>query len=318
MKKKIIIPMLVLFVAQAFGQSGWPPVGAKWFYSYRPCSIWGCDSRVKEFIYFEAVNDTVINDTLCTKIIVEYHTEKNEVKYLGDEYIFSTENQVYNYHHGHFYLLYDFSVQVGDTIELSLGSNCNFYEQLELDSLYFFEPSKGKHVVEEKDSIAINDIKYLSMQLKQISVSGISNGVLNFGTKPIIKSIGSLDFLFGKLLTGIESGFYGPLRCYSDSFVNYTTDVPCDLLSSVEIVKSNPKVWVYPNPITSNSIVFFPNKKNDNAVLEILDSGGKIIYSVETCEDHIPIGAVNLSKGVFFYRIFSGIEVIGTGRFLKN
>jgi hypothetical protein len=77
-------------------------------------------------------------------------------------------------------------------------------------------------------------------------------------------------------------------------------------------------VWVYPNPVTSNSIVVFPNEGKDDAVLEIFDSGGKIISTTETCEDHIPIGCLNLSQGVFFYRILSGKEVIGSGRFLKD
>jgi hypothetical protein len=191
------------------------------------------------------------------------------------------------------------------------------YEQLENDWLTFTDSVPVTHYVTKKDSLEIDGKKYLYIDLMHIE----NHNVIDFlflSYSKIIKGIGSLEFLTGNLFRKIESGFYGPLRCYSDSSINYTTDVPCDLLTSAEIVKSNPNVWVYPNPVTSNSIVVFPNEGNDDAVLEIFDSGGKIISNTETCEDHIPIGCLNLSQGVFFYRILSGKEVIGSGRFLKN
>ena len=228
MKKNILIPLFVLCIAHAFGQTGWPSIGAKWHYSYMPCDIWGgCNE--KEYIYFEAVKDTLVNDTLCTKIIVEHHNGKKEVKYLGDEFIYSTENQVYSFHHGHFNLLYDFSVQVGDTVELFVDSNCKLFQQLENSDHSAFDSKPIKYAVTKKDSVSVGGINTTSIELKFLEY--VSMPRLSFESQQIVKNIGSLDFLFGNFFTGIESGFYGPLRCYSDSVVNYTTETPCDYIS---------------------------------------------------------------------------------------
>jgi len=316
MKKIIIIPLLVLCVVQVFGQTGWPPIGAKWHYSYMPCSIWGCSGSIKEFIYFEAVKDTLLNDTLCTKIIVEYHKDNNEVKYLGDEFIYSTENQVYNYHHGRFYLLYDFSLQVGDSVVLTLGSNCKLYDQLENGLI--LNPRPIKHFVKERDSINNNGEKYLYIAFDITSESNVDFNSLLFDYRIIIKGIGSLDLLTGNLFTGIESGFYGPLRCYSDSTVNYTTDIPCELLTSAESFHSNQKVWIYPNPVTEKSIIYFPNPLKTEVIVEIINSDGKMMTSNETCDSYMQINPKNFSKGIYIFRVYSKDEFIASGKFVKH
>jgi hypothetical protein len=316
MKKIILIPLFVLFIAQVFGQTGWPPIGAKWHYSYVPCDIWGGCNAI-EYIYFEAVKDTLVNDTLCTKIIVEHHNGKKEVKYLGDEYIFSTEDQVYNYHHGQFYLLYDFSLQMGDTVALQLGSNCNLYDQMESSELYLADPLPVNHIVVEKDSVEIDGKKYLFMDMDFTPNDIGYPFYLFFGNRVIIKGIGSLEFLTGKLTNPIESGFYGPLRCYSDSTVNYTTDIPCDYLTSAERITDNTNVYVYPNPVSNQSVICFPNPKNATISISISDMKGKIVWSTETCNDYSTIESENLSKGVYMYRVYNNDSWIGSGKFVK-
>jgi hypothetical protein len=320
MKKIIFVSILAFCITQVFGQSNWPSIGAKWHYSYRPCSIWGgCLSSIKEFIYFEAVKDTMVNDTVCTKIIVEYHNDKKEIKYMGDEYIFSTEDHVYNYHHGRFYLLYDFSLQVGDTVVLTPGSNCNLYSQLESSDTDFLNAIHRKHIVTEKDSIEIGNKKYLFIKMGFIFEDDSVIPYLTFRSSIIVKGIGSFGFLTGTLFTGIESGYYGPLRCYSDSSVAYTTEIPCDMLTSSNIeLNKNSKVCVYPNPVTSNSLINFPNEMKNDVVIEIIDATGRIITSTETCEDHVVIGSENFTTGVFFYRVYSKDGFIGSGRFVKH
>jgi hypothetical protein len=321
MKKIVIIYLFVLCITQVFGQRGWPPVGAKWHYSYLPCSMggYGCSEWIKEFIYFEAVKDTILNDTLCTKIIVEYHNDKGAVKYLGDEFIHSTENQVYNYHHGHFYLLYDFSLQVGDTVVLTLGSNCNLYNQLESTDVHFWDSVPVKHFVTEKDSVEINGKKYLYMNMDYNFDWTFIKIWLSFDYRIIIKGIGSLEFLTGNLVTAIESGFYGSLRCYSDSTVNYTTDIPCETLtSSVEGIKKDTKVWVYPNPVTGGSVINFPNTDQTEVTIEITNSAGKTIETTETCENYSIINTEKYSKGIYIYRVYSKDDFIGSGKFIKR
>jgi len=317
MKKNILIPLFVLCIAQAFGQVGWPPIGAKWHYSYAPCDIWG-GCGAKEFIYFEAVKDTLVNDTLCTKIIVEHHNGKKEVKYLGDEYIFSTEDQVYNYHHGQFYMLYDFSLQVGDSVALQLGSNCNLYDQLESSGLNFAAPSPIEHFVVEKDSVEINGKKYLFIDMGFTPIEIGNPFYLFLGNRKIIKGIGSLGFLTGILTNPIESGLYGDLRCYSDSELIYTTDIPCDYLTAAEVLPYNNKVSCYPNPAGNKVFVNFTNPDHDNVQIEIWDMNGKKVSTAETCDEFISIETYKWPQGVYVFQAIGNRGLIGTGRFIKT
>jgi hypothetical protein len=303
MKKIILIPLFVLCIVQVFAQNNWPPIGAKWHFSYVPCNIWGGCSA-KEYIYFEAVKDTLVNDTLCTKIIVEHHNGKKEVKYLGDEFFYSTENQVYSYHHGHFNLLYDFSVQVGDTVELFVDSNSKLFQKLENSDHRDFDSKPIKYSITKKDSVNIGGINTISIELKFLD-EFICMPCLSVESQQIVKNIGSLDFLFGNFFTGIESGFYGPLRCYSDSTVNYTTDIPCDYLTSTERITDNTNVYVYPNPVSNQSVICFPNPEKATISISISDMKGKIVWSTETCNDYSTIESENLSKGVYMYRVIT-------------
>jgi len=317
MRKAIFISLILLCITPVFAQTSWPPIGAKWHYSYRPCDMGNCSGLIKEFIYFEAVSDTVINDTLCTKIVVEYHNDKKEVKYLGDEF-FSTEgDKVFNYHHGRFNLLYDFSLQVGDSVTLTLGSNCNLYDQLESSGLYLEEPIPIKHYVTAKDSIAIGNKKY--QYINMVYTTGeINPMVYPFFNNLIIKGIGSIEFLTGKLTTPIESGFYGNLRCYSDGIVNYTTDIPCEELTSAERITDNRNVYVYPNPVTTNSVICFPNPEQADVFISVSDMKGKVVWSTETCDEYSIIELGNLSNGIYTYRVYTKGEWIGSGKFAKS
>lgn len=317
MKKNILIPLFVLCIAQAFGQTGWPPIGAKWHYTYVPCDMGG-GCGAEEYIYLEAVKDTLVNDTLCTKIIVEHHNGKKEVKYLGDEFIYSTENQVFSFHHGHFNLLYDFSLQVGDTVALRLGSNCNLYDQMESSELYLADPLPVKHIVVEKDSIEIDEKKYLFMDMDFIPNDIGYPFFLFFGYRVIIKSIGSLEFLTGKLTNPIESGFYGPLRCYSDSAVNYTTDTPCDYLTAAEVLPYNNKVFCYPNPVSNQVFISFTNTENNDVQVEIWDMNGKMVSKAETCNEFVSIETTMLPQGTYIFQVMGNQGLMGTGKFVKT
>jgi hypothetical protein len=317
MKKIILIPLFVLCIVQVFAQNNWPPIGAKWHYTYRPFCIDGHGCwQVKEFVYYEATSDTVINDTLCTKITVEYHNYKKEIKYLGDEFIFSEGEQVYNYHHGHFNLLHDFSLEPGDSVMLTLGSNCNLYSQLENSDVGYYAETTIKHHITKKDSIEIEGKKYLYIDITT-PLAMYDNPLYNFFNNRIIKGIGSLEFLTGNLFSPIEIGRYGNLRCYSDSETRYTTDIPCDYLTSAERITDNTNVYVYPNPVSNQSVICFPNPKNATISISISDMKGKIVWSTETCNDYSTIESENLSKGVYMYRVYNNDSWIGSGKFVK-
>lgn len=318
MKKNILIPLFVLCIAQAFGQTGWPPIGAKWHYTYRsfcinnyPC--WG----IEEFIYFEAVSDTVINDTLCTKVMVDYHNYKKEVIPLGSEFFFSEGEQVYNFHHGKFHLLYDFSLEPGDSVMLTLGSNCNLYGKLEANDIEYLPESGIMHHIIKKDSLEIEGEKYLYIDISTpLSMSDYPTYA--FFNNRIIKGIGSLEFLTGNLFAPIEIGRYGNLRCYSDTATNYTTDTPCDYLTAAEVLPYNNKVFCYPNPVSNQVFISFTNTENNDVQVEIWDMNGKMVSKAETCNEFVSIETTMLPQGTYIFQVMGNQGLMGTGKFVKT
>jgi hypothetical protein len=90
------------------------------------------------------------------------------------------------------------------------------------------------------------------------------------------------------------------------------------LLTSVEEQKNNSKVWVYPNPVTDKSNIYFPNTGQMEVIIETTDSAGKIVESAETCENYMILDQIKYSKGIYFYRVYSREGLIGTGKFLKR
>jgi len=318
MKKTVVFSLLLLSTTLVLAQNQWPPIGAKWHYTYRafcienyPC--WGID----EFILFEAVSDTLINDTLCTNIKVDYHNYKKEVIPLGNEFLFTEGEQVYNFHHEKFHLLYDFSLEPGDSVMLSLGSNCNLYEQLENSSYQYSSESAIKHHITKKDSIEIKGKKYLYIDIST-PLSMYDFPVYNFFNKRIIKGIGSLEFLTGNLFSPIEIGRYGNLRCYSDTATNYTTDTPCDYLTAAEVLPYNNKVSCYPNPAGNKVFVNFTNPDHDNVQIEIWDMNGKKVSTSETCDGFISIETYKWPQGVYVFQAIGNRGLIGSGRFIKT
>jgi hypothetical protein len=312
MKTILFFAILILLYSNTFAQENWPPIGAKWYYSYQYFNI--SELGPLEYIYFEAEKDTFLNDTTCRKIHAEYQKQSGQVMNLGYEYIFSTEDSVFNYHDGHFYLLYDFSRHVGDTIKLFLGSNSDLYRQISNVTL---NKDYLKHVVTARDSIEIGGRKYLEITLNYC-YDELGFNLLIFNQSQIIKGIGSSSFLTGEWFSGIESDIYGPLRCYSDSDLNYTSNIPCDtIIMDIKQDKTEKRPILFPNPIDNESILSFPNYENYETNVVIVNSMGKIIHNAITTLDYISINPVDYASGIYYYWIIIDKRLIGSGKFLK-
>lgn len=300
MKKLLILSLGLLYVINAYSQTDWPPIGAQWYYSYTPCSILGCNGSVDEYLYLESVKDTTINDTACKKIIVEYHETSGDVQKLGNEYIYSIEDKVYNYHHGHFYLLYDFSLEVGDTVDLFLGSNCDIYGQLEVDS--YNDDSIITHYVTEKDSITINSRRYLYIDYNFVANVESPSRHPFFNYRKIIKGLGSLSFLTGDLTAPIETGDYGPLRCYMDSTISYTKNLPCDtLLTQIENVNNIEKedIKLYPCPATNRIRIKAPEQEINDLHYQIINNMGQPVSEGKINPKHT-IDISMFTEGIYY------------------
>lgn len=298
----------------SYAQDDWPAVGTEWYYTYSPCDISYCPG-IKEYIYLKVVKDTTLNETLCKKIDVFYHKSDKSKSYLGSEYVFSKNDSVFNFHHGGFNLLYNFDVSIGDTVELYLGSNTNVYLLNNAEPEYL----KTIHIVTTVDSVEYNQTKF-----KYVSYSSVES----FNTKPvlngvIVKGIGSMNYLTGKLVSPIEVNYYGPLRCFNTTHLSYKNlqeGAVCDtIITSANQINSfeNKKVVVYPNP--SEQSVYIKVFNDRLECIYVYDTLGKICYFES--QIHSDSNAYNISDldpGMYVLRITTKSGEVFTKSILKK
>ncbi len=314
MKKLIILLLSLLYVINAYSQTNWPPIGAQWYYSYTPCNIDYCPN-IDEYLYLEYVKDTTINDTACKKIIVEYHSIDNNIEQLGYELIHATENQVYNFHHGHFYLLYDYSLGIDDTIDLYLGSNSDLYRKLDTD--VNMDTTYKKHVVTEKDSVLINGQKKLFIKMDHVYEEKDGFWFL-YHARRIIKGIGSELFLLGYLHAPFEADYYGPLRCYIDSSTTYKTVSRCDtLITGKENVAADEKgIIIYPCPAKNHLKIDGGGVSIEGLKYNIISNTGKVLLNGFIQPGNI-IDVSSLASGIYYLKIVGDDNDL-RGKFVKQ
>ncbi|MBI9054749.1 MAG: T9SS type A sorting domain-containing protein [Bacteroidales bacterium] len=78
-------------------------------------------------------------------------------------------------------------------------------------------------------------------------------------------------------------------------------------IDSVESLNNNTSLFsFYPNPATNNLYVDFNLKlHNEEKRIDIIDVNGRVIKTIKTQEDNIPIDVSRLSKGFYFIKVIS-------------
>lgn len=96
--------------------TSWAPIGAKWYFSGRCPGTTGPESCVSYYT-IKSVRDTVVQDQ-ASRILQIKHHEEDKTTLLSEEIMTGTTKKVYHYNkeEEEFYLLYDLTKDVGDTI----------------------------------------------------------------------------------------------------------------------------------------------------------------------------------------------------------
>lgn len=191
---------------------------------------------------------------------------------------------VYYYTNNTFKLLYDFTLNVGDTLPIDISSNaCDSVSPLVIDSI---------------KNININGINLRVQYVKGIYYyAGTWQGLVDSFTIPIIEKVGSDYFysstenlIFNPVCAIGEAFVMNKLRCYNDSIISYKGgsyynlnlgySYPCDTLinGGVGIKESSKKennIEAYPNP--SSEFVTIKAVSTINKI-EVYNSYGKLLY----------------------------------------
>jgi len=173
------------------------------------------------------------------------------------------------------FVLYDFSLEVGDSISTPFNINDEYYHLLE-----------------------INNINLVDGTLVQEYV--FSGGTGSFdGNFKYIESLGSVLSTFGDF--GIGIGFHSELLCVeiNDNLI-YDGNCSGFVLETEEIEKQN-NLTIYPNPATDFVTVEYENYLYSKA--QVVDATGRLVQSIQLNGSPQRINLDGLNSGIYFLAI---------------
>ena len=313
--KKIIVLIIAIFtiyIAKAQQYVPFPDSNAVWS-EHHQFSI----SSGKPNYYYRNIltnKDTIVNSKTYHQLFYSlvdstYNNIDTSLKYIGC--IREANKQIYYLSKDsiHEYLLYDFSLNVGDTIKYDYSAFTFIYGWGKIDTL----------VVTSIDSILIYDASYR----KRINFSTYNAGFtipLNF--IQWIEGIGNNMGLLFPIALEPTNGSNNWLLCYkqNDSLIysSSSTISPYDCFPIIQQIHENilinQKISIYPNPVNDKLNI----KTNSNAEqsIEITNLLGQTVY-----KNNIRMkGIVNTSafaKGVYILKLSSDKETV-VRKFVKE
>jgi hypothetical protein len=242
MRKTFLTVLIVMSELIAWSQD-FAPLNAKWHYEnfcHMPPWYGSCG-----YFTVEVVRDTVVNGLAATVL-----ENRNMGVLIPETEVIIREDgdRVYFFENGQFKLLYDFNLNAGDTMTFSIPHNSMYYD---------FSCGGGADTsITSRVLVTSTNLTEVDGQLlKVLNTSPIYQDdadYLGWELGSVTQRVGSSNGLFGFSATQCTGGFFGHLRCYSDSQISLTTITEaCDFVTGQEELKGTGTVAVYPNPASS-------------------------------------------------------------------
>jgi hypothetical protein len=312
--KKIIF--LLIFLPVITQSQNWYPIGATWYYNYQDLLPFPAHGYTK----YTVVKDTVVDSKQSKLVTMETVRYNGNTTLIDSIIVREDSSKVYYYNNNSFQLMYDFTLNIGDTLGIDITSpSCDSVSPLIVDS--------------------IKILNIDGIDLKVQFIKGIYfydptwGGQSDTLTYKIVERVGyARVFFFNPVCQiGDEFGWNG-LRCYNDSNISYQGNqwdyfypYPCDTLINgatgiMKIPENENKVVCFPNPATD----FVSVKFNDNTALtyslNLYNAIGKLIKSMvlDKNEKTIKFDIRNLSEGLYFINAINTSGNQYSGKFIKN
>jgi hypothetical protein len=291
--KKLILTLLLTLSMELFAQNDWPAIGTQWYYSYREGMLpqWG-------YVLLEVTGDTTIAGVQCKTLEERWYSPKGDIINGGKKYIYYKNERVYHFQRDSFYLLYDFTLSVGDTFRIKLFN-------------------------EERDTtlaIVIDTISTITVGDSSFKTYYYRPAVQNHGEcwqieGTVIERIGHLKYFFPVYYCPFwDLNDVGPLRCYQDSVFFYKArSEACDTLIQYTGIKDvGNKMELYPNPSVDFVQLRFDKPINTRIKIRVYNLSGQIIpikYSF-TGDNTIILDIRNLISNIYCLQVIHNSEII--------
>jgi hypothetical protein len=258
-------------------------------------------------IEVKVIGDTLIDGKLCRVLGSWFEGVFQEDSPLP---VYYKDNRMSFYEDGQFWPMYDFNLNVGDTMLTYLSKNAHTYSlgggsQESTDELRLDNPYKA--LILKIDSVETSDgrkLKRLSTYREKVN-----------GMKDIVQDIGSENGLFGFFL--IHTAYVGwyEFLCYKNESYVYPDENSCSPTSSSDVDKYN--FILSPNPVSDilevNTGEYIPEK----GTIRFFDVTGKLLYNQPINDGKNVITMDFLQPGMYFWSVEDKGVRISDGKLVK-
>lgn len=284
--------LFVLLILGSYVVNAQPFVTSDKLWSTMKGPVSGCNSFFCESYFTKFSGDTVVGGIQYMKVL---RSEDQQMHNWTIQGFIREENNHKVYYRDTLYkrecLLYDFGCKVGDTLHLDCGCIGKGYH---VDSI---KPIETEGVIRKYFYLT-----YLEIKSQEIWIEGIGStlGILNGGG-------------WGHCLTGGGMGeallcfFEGGIKEYqSKEFPNYCF-LSRDIINGIGPEKNVQHYKVYPNPVSRELFVRFPQINDGDFTLEFYSVKGELVKT-ECLEDGSSLYRIDVSSlksGVYVLRLIS-------------
>jgi hypothetical protein len=293
MKKIITLLAILLFLGSNLNAQNFAPLNAKWYFQDYSIN----SNELVSFYKASVDRDTIIENRYTT--ILSLTIDSISIS-QADILINEQGNKVYFYEDGVFKLLFDFNLNVGDTLVFNFPKNCQYYDitcgYIPKDSITQFSKVRIDSISQEIIGSEYLDVFHTSI------VESSTNEYSNWHLNQIIERIGSLNGIFGHSAMQCLGGNWGHFRCYSDSLITYQAAIEdCDYSTSINDIKlQQTEIVLYPNPATKS--ISFRSHFQENFEMKIYNHIGQCVFSnlIESKDkNEIQTIEINLQNGYY-------------------
>lgn len=194
-------------------------------------------------------------------------------------------------------LMYDFTLEIGDTMILPLFDYC--YDGGGTGQIPITV------VAVTTQNIAGQDRKVIEFDLSSM-----------FGTEIWVEGIGSIRGFdpYGEDVDFVEGT---NLVCFTitDNTYFFNGADSCDNTTLEVSENSSEKIVLYPNPVTASSILQLPEALGVNHI-KIFDVNGKLVRDESINKPYFMIEMMRYRSGLYFYQVYNENALVQTGRFI--
>ena len=306
---QIIIALCVLPLC--LNAQRWFPENATWTFNRGIRSPFPY-TNIYGYTKYSVVKDTIVNNTTAKLINVSTVDYNGVESVINSLFMYESDSRVYLWNGSEFRLMYDFSLNVGDTLITDIDTT--YCSPLIVDSVFN----------------RVLDGQNLKVQHLSYDILNLPNGEQSIELIEIIEKIGiETEFVFYPRCPHYDDFAYSGLRCYNDDSISYKNarwagqnpQIACDTLiygrdTDIQKVEEG-EFLIFPNPSDDFVTISNPSRSTDGYYVELYNSLGEKLNRMEY-ENTARIDLRPYQAGMYLLKIYREASPVRTFKIIKN